>query len=187
MRAVEVLYSRLRIRKKRSRLVAKSTGLSSTQIRRAGPADAECIERLYRQLVGDTGVCVLPARVEELANDPRTALLVMERDGLVCATALLSFCADVMFTAQPFAVVENIVVDSALRGNGAGTLLLRHVEAECAARDCSKIMLLSAVERDEAHRFFARCGFAGSRKKGFIKYRRDFSRDGYHPIEKLSP
>ncbi|HEX7866774.1 MAG TPA: GNAT family N-acetyltransferase [Variovorax sp.] len=147
---------------------------SLTSIRRARPKDAKGIETLYGELVGSTHVCVLPERIAELENDSRTALLVLEHGGALRATALLNFCADVMYKAQPFAVVENIVVSQAFRGQGAGTALLQHIENECVARDCSKIMLLSAVERGEAHRFFERCGFAGSKKKGFVKYRKNF-------------
>ncbi|WP_454903286.1 N-acetyltransferase family protein [Variovorax gossypii] len=151
---------------------------STTSIRRALPQDAKDIERLYSELVDSPHVCVLPERIAELATDPRTVLLVLENGGVLRATALLSFCADVMYKAQPFAVVENIVVGQAFRDQGSGTALLRHIENECTARDCSKIMLLSASERSEAHRLFERCGFAGLKKKGFVKYRRDFRNGG---------
>ncbi|MBU4002009.1 MAG: GNAT family N-acetyltransferase [Proteobacteria bacterium] len=79
-----------------------------------------------------------------------------------------------MFQNQPFAVVENLVVNSACRGMGVGTALLCEVERFCQKANCSKIMLLSSVERIESHRFFEKVGFAGSVKKGFIKYRRQF-------------
>jgi GNAT superfamily N-acetyltransferase len=147
---------------------------SPISIRRALPQDAQEIERLYRELVDSPHVCVLPERIAELAADSRTILFVVVHGGVLRATALLSFCADAMYKAQPFAVIENIVVDQAFRGQGLGTVLLRHIENECITRDCSKVMLLSASERSQAHRFFEGCGFAGSKKKGFVKYRRDF-------------
>lgn len=150
------------------------TKVPSPLIRRARPDDAKAIEALYRELVDDPLVRVLPARLAEVADDPRSALLVLESNGVVCASALLNFCTDVMFGSQPFAVVENIVVDSRCRGQGLGTALVQWIEEDCKDRGCSKIMLLSAVERSNAHRFFAHCGFSDSKKKGFIKYRRDF-------------
>ncbi|MDP9602936.1 UNVERIFIED_ORG: N-acetylglutamate synthase-like GNAT family acetyltransferase [Variovorax paradoxus] len=150
------------------------TTTAAILIRPATPDDAKHIEALYRQLVSDDKVCVLPEQIADLARDPRTHLFVATQDAAVCATVLLNICADAMFKAQPFAVVENIVVDTERRGQGIGALLLHHVEAECLALGCSKIMLQSAVERDEAHRFFEQCGFTGSRKKGFVRYRRDF-------------
>jgi N-acetylglutamate synthase-like GNAT family acetyltransferase len=145
-----------------------------TSIRRAEPADAKGIEALYGELVDSTHVRVLPQRAAELSTDPRTALLVVEQDGELHATALLNFCADAMYAAQPFAVIENIVVGKAFRNRGSGSALLRHIEDECIARDCSKVMLLSAMGRSDAHAFFEHHGFAGSNKKGFVKYRKDF-------------
>lgn len=151
-----------------------NAGASPICIRRARPTDAKGIETLYGELVGSTHVHVLPEHIAELENDTKTALIVLEHAGALHATALLIFCADVMYGAQPFAVVENIVVSAAFRGKGLGTALLQHIEGECLARGCTKIMLLSAIERSEAHHFFERCGFSGSKKKGFVKYRREF-------------
>ena len=155
----------------------KTTGMPapSLQVRRATFDDAARIDALYDQLVADTARCVLPERLQALSEDPRTALLVAEIDGQVCATVLVSLCEDAMYGRQPFAVVENIVVDVAARNRGVGAALMREVEAFCAASDCSKIMLLSSVEREDAHRFFERCGFDGSIKRGLVKYRRSFA------------
>ncbi|HYP30558.1 MAG TPA: hypothetical protein VES00_01715 [Burkholderiaceae bacterium] len=49
------------------------------------------------------------------------------------------------------------------------------VRCRCCPRDCSKSMLLSAAERLDAHRFFERRGYAGDRKRGFVKYRQAFA------------
>jgi Acetyltransferase (GNAT) family. len=57
---------------------------------------------------------------------------------------------------------------------GVGTALMQEVEAFCLRADCSKIMLLSSIGRTDAHQFFGRMGFAGSTKRGFVKYRRQF-------------
>lgn len=143
-------------------------------IREAVPDDATDIASLYRQLVENPTITVLPARIVDIADDARTALFVVIGDSAVRGTALVSICMDAMFGHQPFAVVENIVVDRAVRGLGIGAALLRHVEMFSLAHDCSKIMLLSSSHREDAHRFFVKAGFAGSSKRGFIKYRRAF-------------
>jgi GNAT superfamily N-acetyltransferase len=117
---------------------------------------------------------VLPERIAQVANDPNTALLICECAGHACGTALVSLCADVMFNSQPFAVVENVVIDESARGQGVGTALFQHIESFCRDAECSKIMLLSAFGREDAHRFFERMGFVGSAKRGFVKYRSKF-------------
>ena len=148
---------------------------SNATVRRAKGSDASSIASLYAQLVNNPAVSVLPQTIDALAANGKSALLVCEVDAQVFATALVCLCEDVMFTTQPFAVVENVVVDSALRGQGIGRALFQAIEDFCRDSQCSKIMLMSSASRTDAHRFFERAGYAGSVKRGFVKYRRDFA------------
>ena len=146
----------------------------TTTIRRARSHDAIEVARLYAQLVANPALDVLPERLTELETSAEVALFVAARgDGLV-GTVLAALCPDAMFGRRPFAVVENIVVDADARWQGIGGALLAAVERFCLAADCSKIMLLSAIERADAHAFFERQGYAGDRKRGFVKYRGAF-------------
>jgi N-acetylglutamate synthase-like GNAT family acetyltransferase len=147
---------------------------SNIIVRRAEACDAKAIQALYRELVPNPAVSVLPERIAEVALDSNTMLLVAETGGAVVGTVLVTLCQDVMFQRQPFAVIENVVVSSSYRRLGVGAALLKQAEHHCRAANCSKIMLLSSVERTEAHTFFRQAGFVGSLKKGFIKYRRQF-------------
>jgi N-acetylglutamate synthase-like GNAT family acetyltransferase len=143
-------------------------------IRHAEPADANRITELYRQLVSNTAISVQAERISAISEDAKTALFVCALDGQVEGSALVCLCTDVMFDSQPFAVVENIIVNEAVRGKGLGAALLRHIEAFCLAKNCSKIMLLSASQRERAHHFFEQAGFTGTSKRGFVKYRSQF-------------
>ena len=149
-------------------------GDNEISVRRGLPTDAGAIARLYAQLVNNPSISVLPERIVQLASDPNTALFVAECDGHLSGTALVFLCADVMFGSQPFAVVENFVVDVESRGQSIGAVLMHAAESFSRTSECSKIMLLSASQRSRAHQFFERMGFAGDRKRGFVKYRRDF-------------
>jgi GNAT superfamily N-acetyltransferase len=144
-------------------------------IRTAQSADADILQSLYRQLVDDENVRATASQIEVLEGDARTRLLVCEIDGRVRGTVLVCLCADAMYAGQPFAVVENLVVDQECRGNGIGQALLREVERFCLSRNCSKMMLLSSASRVDAHRFFEQVGFRGDRKRGFVKYRSQFA------------
>ncbi|GLR13629.1 hypothetical protein GCM10007907_24190 [Chitinimonas prasina] len=143
-------------------------------IRLAQAADASAIASLYHELVNDPAITVLPEQIERLAGNPDQALLVVEHQGRLLATVHLQFCPDTMYARQPYALLENLVVAASARGQGVGALLLAEVEQRCLARDCSKIMLLSTASRLDAHRFFAAQGYDGERKRGFVKYRRNF-------------
>lgn len=151
------------------------TTATALQIRRAMPHDAAAIQHLYGQLVSNPAVAVSAEHLAKLSVSDHHVVLVAEQAGLVCGTALLSLCEDVMFGTRPFAVVENVVVDQAARSQGIGAALLREIEARCKQAHCSKIMLLSSAQRIYAHRFFERQGFAGGAKVGFVKYSSSFA------------
>jgi len=144
-------------------------------IRRAFARDAAAIEGLYRQLVSNPAVSISPEHLAKLSASEHHFVLVAEQGGVVRGTALLSLCEDIMFGTQPFAVVENVVVNQSARSQGIGTGLLREVEALSKRANCSKVMLLSSAQRTEAHKFFERQGFVGTAKFGFVKYRRSFA------------
>lgn len=146
-------------------------------VRLARPADVRRLGFLYSQLLGSSNHQVLPERILDLQGGANGALLVAEADGVVCGTVLVSLCADVMYGMQPFAVLENLVVDREFRQRGVGAALLKEAEAFCCQRQCSKIMILSSRERPGAHRFFESRGFDGLAKVGFVKYRRHFETD----------
>jgi GNAT superfamily N-acetyltransferase len=76
-----------------------------------------------------------------------------------------------MYATQPYAVLENVVVDERYQTKGYGTALIRHVEEFCHRADCWKIMLQSHSSRHIAHGFFEKMGFSAVNKRGFVKYR----------------
>lgn len=139
-------------------------------IREANPADRESVQRLYQMLCPGQPVNVRCDRIEQIRRDSNNYLLVVEHGGTVTATAFLTVCLDPMFGVQPYAVVENLVVDESVRGQGVGSHLLEHIERMCLGLHCSKIMLLSSSKRTQAHRFFSALGYSGTVSKGFKKY-----------------
>ena len=140
-------------------------------IRNALPSDASAIYKLYKQLVGEDAVSVTANGIAALVTH-RAQLLVCEINQVVVGTVLIQLCADVMYAEQPFAVVENLVVDEGYRNQGVCAAMLAAVERISLDADCSKIMLMSSVPRTEAHRAFLRAGYSGDAKRGFVRYRR---------------
>ncbi len=144
------------------------------ELRRAQACDAEAVELLYRELVSDPSIRVLPDHVATLAASPGSFLIVGCLSGAVCATALLTICPDVMYQRQPFGLVENLIVAERHRGGGIGRRLVEYLEAVARDHECTKLMLLSASHRLPAHRFFEAVGFETDKKAGFVKYSSKF-------------
>jgi N-acetylglutamate synthase-like GNAT family acetyltransferase len=145
------------------------------QIRQAEHGDLSAISRLYRQLVRPVApeieINVRGDRIDEIRADPHNFLFVLETNEGIQGTAFLTLCLDPMHAQQPYAIVENFVIDERHQGKGYGTALARYVEHFCLQADCSKIMLLSNSKRSQAHGFFEKQGFSTTLKKGFVKYR----------------
>lgn len=139
-------------------------------VRRANADDASEIQHLYMELVGDSNIRVDGSMIESLVSDDFNMVVVAERDGRIVGTAFVVICRDVMYGAQPFAIVENVVVKSSARGQGIGSALMEWIKAACKAKKCTKIMLLSSSKRPDAHRFFEHCGYRGDLKRGFVNY-----------------
>jgi N-acetylglutamate synthase-like GNAT family acetyltransferase len=151
-------------------------------VREAEGDDAFAVARLYRQLVSanapDKNVDVLKERLAEIHSDAHNFLWVLERSGHVIGTAFLTLCLDPMHGRQPFALMENVVIDQSEQGRGYGATLLNHIERFCEQADCTKIMLLSDSKRESSHVFFQSRGFSGESERGFVKYRSQFDKGG---------
>ena len=150
------------------------------QIREAGAHDAPAIHALYRQLVRpvapEVEVDVCADRVEQIRTDPHNFLWVLQSEEGVIGTAFVTLCLDPMHNRQPYAVLENFVIDERCRSKGYGAQLMRYAVDFCYRADCSKIMLQSHSSRSQAHAFFEAQGFSAAKKKAFVKYRRDMSK-----------
>src|ERR1700747_1752802 len=147
------------------------------QIREAEARDAPAIHELYRQLVRpvapDVDVDVRADRIEQIRSDPHNFLWVLESEDRVVGTAFVTLCLDPMHNRQPYAVLENFVIDERFRAKGYGTQLMSYAVDFCYRAECSKIMVQSHSSRSESHAFFEAQGFSAANKKAFMKYRRD--------------
>ena len=148
------------------------------RIREAEAEDATAIQELYRQLlrpVAPEVQCNVRAeRIEQIRHDPHNFLWVLESGQQAVGTVFLTLCLDPMHGRQPYAVLENFIIDESHRAKGYGTLLMAHAQDFCRQADCSKIMLQSHGTRSQAHGFFEAQGFSAANKKAFVKYRSQF-------------
>jgi GNAT superfamily N-acetyltransferase len=107
--------------------------------------------------------------LERIRADPARSLLVAELDGEVVGTVDVLIAPNLTHHAQPWALVENVVVDERARRLGAGrALMLRAIELAREA-GCYKVNLISGNERTGAHDFYRSLGFEAI-GRGFKTY-----------------
>jgi histidine triad (HIT) family protein len=142
-------------------------------VRDAEPGD---LPRLVALLAaGSLGGGEDPARLDAygdaLAEVRRAGhrVLVAEVDGALAGMCQVFFFRHLQHSGGRCAELESVHVDSALRGRGIGAALVS--AAVEAARDagCYRVQLTSNKARTDAHRFWARQGFAATHE-GFKRY-----------------
>lgn len=144
------------------------------KVRVATEQDLPRLIELLAQLEMDAsretaGPPILPSygkAFEEIADDPRQHLFVIEAEGGVVGTACLVIMPNLTHRGRPYAIVENVVVDAELRGYGYGGLIMRHIIEQARSAGCYKIALTSNQQRPDAHRFYQRLGFRAA-SEGF--------------------
>ncbi len=134
-------------------------------IRRATEADLPRLIELMAQLRPDEPEAEDPSRVENYARvfARMTAqgqrVLVAEDDGRIAGALVLAIIENITRQGTPYAIIENLVVDEAARGQRHGEALMEHAIAEARRAGCYKVSLTSNKRRSDAHRFYERLGF----------------------------
>lgn len=112
----------------------------------------------------------------EVATDPApylAAFAAMQAEGnshlfvgttgdTIIATYQLTFISGLSLQASRRAQVESVRVAADRRGQGIGALLMADAEARARAAGCPLIQLTSNRQRDRAHAFYERLGYAPS-------------------------
>ncbi len=89
-------------------------------------------------------------------------LMLAEQDGAVVGCLQFNVIHGVSQQGQSRAQVEGVRVDSARRGGGIGTALMRHAMDEARAAGCGVMQLTTNADRTEAQAFYARLEFVHS-------------------------
>jgi GNAT superfamily N-acetyltransferase len=139
--------------------------MADVHVREAVIRDLDSLLGLYEQLTGplDEPVPEPPPEPREviakIIADPARSLLVAELDGPLVGTVDVLIAPNLTHHAQPWALVENVVVADDARRRGAGrALMLRAIEIAREA-GCYKVNLISGNERTGAHEFYRSLGF----------------------------
>jgi GNAT superfamily N-acetyltransferase len=133
--------------------------------------DFETIMRLYRQLQpGDPVLSDGSDRkvFESILESSWLHLVVLEHEGQVIATAYLNVTPNMTRSASPYAVIENVVVDSGFRGRGFGKTLMAAVLGRAWDAGCYKATLTTGSQREATHAFYRACGFTADDKSAYV-------------------
>jgi GNAT superfamily N-acetyltransferase len=137
---------------------------------RAGELDAllELYKHLHAKdepLPGHTEVCKV---WEAMLASPMMHCFVIEHDGLLVSSCVLTIIPNLSRGARPYGLIENVVTHGDYRQRGLGSAVLRHTLEVAWREDCYKVMLLTGRNDPAVHRFYKRAGFESGVKTGYV-------------------
>lgn len=116
-----------------------------------------------REQVSDPPLPGYMAAFEKIAADPRNLLAVAEDPaGRVVGTLQVTFIPGLSNGGAELALIEAVRVDSGVRGQGLGAVMIEWAMDQARARGCRFVELFTHASRTEAQRFYERLGFERS-------------------------
>lgn len=131
-------------------------------LRRASPPDLAQILSLLAQMHDQDSTDQPTPELQEtfaeiLATKSRALLVVVDGERLL-GTLDLVVVPNLTRGGRPWAMIENIVVDSANRRRGIGGALLDEAVKIARSAGCYKVQLVSHSRRDAAHALYRHAG-----------------------------
>jgi ribosomal protein S18 acetylase RimI-like enzyme len=131
-------------------------GISVEEVTSTSDEVIDALARLVPQLSQSSGPPTL-SDLTEMAASPAIVLLVARStDGLIVGSLTL---AVFRIPTGMRAWIEDVVVDSQVRGKGVGSLLVRAAVARAEAMGARTVDLTSRPSRTEANRLYQSLGF----------------------------
>ena len=143
------------------------------EIVRARREDLLALLALYKQLHPADPVpegMRLDSLWGEILADPNYHVLLLRVDGQIAASVSVIVVKNLTRNARPYAVIENVITDSAHRRKGYAAKLMAEAVDIAKAANCYKISLTTGNKDAATFRFYESCGFNRTDKTAFIQW-----------------
>ena len=104
----------------------------------------------------------------DMMRDESLKIIVLEYDGQIVSSCLLSITENLTRGARPFGLIENVITHEEYRGNGFAKLCVEKAIEIAEQRNCYKLMLLTGSDKEWKHEFYESCGFGKDKATGFV-------------------
>ena len=135
-----------------------ASGASSVEIRTAQRRDAAAVAALLGELGYPTSAGQAAERLEGVASDPSTWVVVAEVESDLAGLGALHV-QNLLERDEPGCEVAGLVVSERFRREGIGELLMQALEDEARRRGGKVMVLNTAHRRADAHAFYEALGY----------------------------
>ena len=151
--------------------------MQQTVIRPASIGDAAAIAALLPDLGYPASADEVRARLAAIAGLPRCVVAVAESGGEV--VAVLHLACTISIARGNGVELVALVVRAGLQGHGLGQACVRWAIAWSREQGETRLRLRSGAEREAAHRFYRKLGFAQTRASETFELKLDAIEDGF--------
>lgn len=142
-------------------------------IREINEGDLDGLLALYTQLhdnpIPDMDSALM-ALWAEILQDENHHIIVAEEDKQIVSTCVCVIVPNLTHEQHPYALIENVVTDSAYRGRGLASACLAYAKQLALAENCYKIMLLTGAKDESTLNFYRNAGYNSEDKTAFIQW-----------------
>lgn len=141
------------------------------QVRIAEQRDYQQLLRLYQQLNPEDPVGTLEVKnaFDEILRSPAFKLVVAESNDTLVGSCYLNVIPNMTRAGRPYALIENVITDAALRNKGIGKAVMAFAVELAVNEGCYKVMLMTGRKDPQVHTFYESCGFSKDAKQAFIR------------------
>ncbi|MCR4733424.1 MAG: GNAT family N-acetyltransferase [Treponema sp.] len=104
---------------------------------------------------------------KKIEGNPDIKYFGAVENGKVISTCYCVIIPNITNFCQPICFIENVVTDKEYRKKGLGKKVIQKAIETAKNNNCYKVMLMSGIERNEAHKFYENLGFSSEMKKAF--------------------
>ena len=139
------------------------------KIRTLEKSDMKRLADLYRQFWDEqSDVEKMEAQFDAIQRENSHLLLGAEAEGRLIGSVMGVICKELYGDCRPFLVIENMIVENDGRRKGIGSALLSELEKRARERQCTQMILVTEIERQDACGFYESFGFQKN-NKGYKK------------------
>lgn len=142
-------------------------------IREIKDKDFEELMRLYMQLHNnsmpkkDTKIMELWGKI---LKEKDYHVIVAEENGKIAASCTCIIIPNLTHNQQPYALIENVIIDINARKKGFATQCLNYAKELAKKENCYKIMLLTGTKKESTLHFYEQAGYNKNDKTAFIQW-----------------
>ena len=140
------------------------------KIRKIKAEDLKSLADLYKGFWNENAsLPKMKKAFNKISKNPNYIILTAYDKDRLIGTLMAVICDELYGNCNPFAVIEDVIVNENYRRQRVGSALMKAAETALRKRNCKNILLITDSNRIPAQRFYESLGYPHGTHKGYKK------------------